>query len=146
MILFSSYKPIHFLDCLTVFERNIPDYFHPDELDDYRDYLENFALENYWVCHVDDRFIGCGGIHIVENVGRLVYGMIDPNYHRMGFGRELLNFRLLRLSNSPLVKTIRLETTPKAKGFFKSLGFVEDRTVKQGIANCMDQVDMTLKL
>lgn len=115
-------------------------------MESFKDYLEKYAVGHYWVCYDDNRFIGCGGVRITENVGRLVYGMIDPDHHKQGYGRELLNFRLSWLSENPQVQIIKLDTTPEAKGFFEKLGFVEEKTVKNGLAIGFDQVDMALKL
>lgn len=112
---------------------------------EYKEYLESYAEGQYWVCKKDEQLIGAGGIRIVEDMGRLVYGFIDPVYHGQGFGRELLNFRLQRLSEISTVSIIRIDTTPQSSGFFKHCGFTEDRTIKNGISDGLDMVNMSLK-
>lgn len=145
MLVFHPYCTDYFQSCLEMFKRNIPDYFHESETEDFIKYLESFADGQYWVCEKNGKTIGAGGIRVVGDVGRLVYGFIDPDYHRQGFGRELLNFRLQKLAEIFEVKTIKIDTTPQSSGFFKNCGFTEDRIIQNGISDGLDMVDMSLR-
>lgn len=146
MLLFHPYCADYFQACLVVFKRNIPDFFHENEVEDFIKYLDSFAEGQYWVCEKDGQVIGAGGIRVVGDVGRLVYGFIDPDFHKQGFGRALLNFRLNKLSENPSIKSINIDTTPQSRGFFRHCGFIEVNTIRNGIFGDFDMVDMSLNI
>ena len=143
---FRPYNHEDYDDCVQIFQQNTPQYFHPGELADYKDYLKNYALGNYWIYMAGSTTIGCAGIRVSENIGRLVYGMITPAYHRHGHGKDLLNFRLRKLVELAHVTHIKLETSPEAMGFFSKLGFVEERRIENGFGPGLDQIYMSLHI
>lgn len=146
MISFVPYTADHYADCLRIFECNVPKYFHADEIADYCDYLRNYAVGDYWTCMENEKIIGCGGIRVVENTGRLVYGIVDPDYQGRKHGSALLKFRLKQLAGNMDVQAIKLDTSQHAMGFFRKLGFAEERRIKDGLAAGLDQVDMVMDM
>ncbi len=143
---FRPYNHEDYDDCVQIFQQNTPQYFYLDELADYQNYLQNYALGNYWIYMAGSTTIGCAGIRVSENIGRLVYGMITPAYHGHGHGKCLLNFRLQQLAKNPHITHINLDTSSEAAGFFSKQGFVEEGRILNGLGEGLDQISMTLSL
>lgn len=149
MISFRPYDDARDFDaCVSMFQRNTPEYFSVDELEEYTGFLKDYSGSCYWVFEIDNVIAGCGGIRVVENTGtgRLIYGMLDPAYHAAGYGKALLEFRLGQLVKIPDVVRVKIDTSNDVMGFFTKFGFIEDERIKDRIGLGMDQVKMTLLL
>jgi predicted GNAT family N-acyltransferase len=110
----------------------MPLYFAEEELQLFFNFLDRDALQRgpYSVIFNDDTIVGCGGIalnqpskytnelHVI-----MTWGMIDNKFHKNGFGKELLLFRVKQAKELyPEVK-IALGTTQYTFPFFEKYGF-----------------------
>lgn len=96
----------------------------------------------------ESAIVGCGGFFITEDISlaRLVWGMVRRDWLRQGLGRFLLLFRLREIAKAGGVQMIRLETSQHSAPFFESQGFKVVRVTKDGTAEGLDRVELTMKL
>lgn len=154
MITFEPYKEKDKDSCLNIFNSNLPKFFASDEFLLFKSYLER-ENKTYWCMKKDGDIIGCGGIHMepdhsVEdnelNCPGVSWGMIHSDFHKQGYGRQLLLFRLKQLALNPDVKKIKLDTTQYNPGFFSRFGFIEISVSKNYYGPGLDSHVMLLEL
>lgn len=119
--------------CLAAFESNMPRYFFPNELEDFRQFLDIQVTSGYnenetgryYVVERDGRVIGCGGFvlnHTAKDA-RMTWGLIHNDAHHQGLGKELLLWRIKEIRALSEHCTIALDTTQYTAAFFEKMGF-----------------------
>lgn len=128
---------------MHLFDANCPAYFAPDERVDFENYLD-FELEDYFVVESEGRIVACGGINIreKENKGVLSWGMIHPDHHRKGIGKQLVNHRVNHLKTHYKVDRIGVRTTQLVHEFYAKCGFELREVVRDYWAPGYDLYDM----
>ena len=88
----------------------------------------------YFVMEHDGAIVACGGyqLEVEEKQARLVWGMVGPQWRKMGLGRLLLMYRLREIGKVNGIERVVMETSPEAAPFFEKQGFkviqvLEDR-------------------
>jgi ribosomal protein S18 acetylase RimI-like enzyme len=139
------YQEDDFPACMQIMQENIPAHFDASEAPDFASYLKSYAAGSYWIIARNTEIVGCGGIRVCKNEGRLVYGMISPRYHRNGLGSVLLDYRLELLFNRPDIEVVTIDTTQKSEGFFCRHGFNVASRTPNGYGSNLDLVTMSRK-
>ena len=132
----------------------MPLYFAEEELPLFDAFLDDDISEHqrpYWVMFKDDAIVGCGGIGINEptkytNQPHVImcWGMVHRNYHKQGFGKVLLEFRIKQSEAIfPGIK-IALGTTQHSFPFFAKFGFKTVCYEKDHWAKGLDLYQMEL--
>jgi [ribosomal protein S18]-alanine N-acetyltransferase len=108
----------------TIFLMNTPKYFAPEELGDFLEYLDIFG-DDYVVAVVNKRVVGGGGywIRSSDQQGGLSWAFLRPDYQGTGVGKELAQYRIEKIRETCLAKTIMVETSQHSFGFYEKLGF-----------------------
>jgi [ribosomal protein S18]-alanine N-acetyltransferase len=108
----------------TIFLMNTPKYFAPEELGDFLEYLDIFG-DDYVVAVVNKRVVGGGGywIRSSDQQGGLSWAFLRPDYQGTGVGKELAQYRIEKIRETGLAKTIMVETSQHSFGFYEKLGF-----------------------
>ena len=135
--------------CLEVFDSNVPKYFSVDERADYNAFLRDPADRGtYLVMERGREIVGCGGFYTKSDgkQGGLTWGMVRRDLHGTGLGKRLLLERLFRLSQTPELESIALDTGQHTFGFFEKLGFVTHNVTPDGYWEGLDRYDMKLEL
>ena len=132
--------------CLGLFDSNVPEFFASSERNEYSNFLDGLPCPYLVICSVRDGIVAAGGYYVTEDahLGALTWGLVTRTWHQRGVGTELLQIRLTRLRASA-VKTVRVRTSPRSRGFFEHLGFRVVRLVPQGFATT-DLVELHLAL
>ena len=148
MVRVRDYSPTDRDGCLAVFDTNVPEFFTPDERDEFDAFLG--ALPGPYVVLVDDdgEIVGCGG-HAVEpgtTTADLCWGMVRRGRQGRGLGRLLTDARLERIRTDATVTAVKLNTSQHTRGFYERLGFVTERVVPDGFSPGLDRCDMRLDL
>ncbi|RJF93926.1 GNAT family N-acetyltransferase [Sphingomonas cavernae] len=130
--------------CLTLFDGNVPEYFHVSERADFEAFLDDLP-ERYLVVEDRGTIVGCGGFAIIpeKRLAEFCWGMVARDRHRAGFGRMLAEERIARIAATGAADTISLETTQHSAGFFERLGFRTQSIRPAGFAPGMDLYLMT---
>lgn len=141
--------------CMEAFKTNVPNYFTLEEVNEFDRFLaklgDSEALDNllYYVMVLDNKLIGCGGFGEKDGIDGIpsitfVWGMVHRDYHKKGFGEELLRFRLAEIKvQFPDWKVI-LDTTQFSYTFFEKYGFKTLKITENGYGEGMHRYDMVL--
>jgi len=142
------YTPADLDDCLRCFESNVPLAFTVEEKGFFRDFLQNRVPQNpqtlpYYVLLSGKELIGCGGLGLNEDDRvSLTWGMVDKRFHKKGFGKALLDYRLEKFRELFPQKSLGLDTTQHAVGFFEKYGFRTEKFTPDSYAPGMHRYDM----
>ena len=110
----------------------MPLYFAEEELPLFMSFLERDVIERgpYSVIFNNGEIVGCGGIalkaaddYTKEQHVIMAWGLVDNKYHKSGFGKELLKFRVQQAKEIYPGITIALGTTQHTFQFFEKYGF-----------------------
>lgn len=142
-IIFQAYEANHLNACLALFKSNLGNFFAAHEEVDFIEYLKNLSSEDqYYVGKIDDRIVCCGGWDSQPSGYHLRWGMLDNSFHKMGLGKQLLEFRLKQIENLYGKVDVLITTSNSAQGFFEHYGFLTIQTIPNGIAVGIDEVYM----
>ncbi len=120
-----AYKKDYKKQVEALLRKNTPEYFHPEELQDFSTYLDE-EVEDYFVYLHNAQILAAGGINYFykKRKARISWDMVAPESHGMGFGTQLVAFRLELLRKDPKVAIIEVRTTQKVYPFYQKNGFV----------------------
>lgn len=128
---------------IQLIEENVPLYFAPEEVEEYKRYLEE-EIDQYFVVEEAGQLIGAGGINVLvkEKEGRISWDVVAPASQGKGIGRALLLYRLGILKKIPAVNCIRVRTSQVVYPFYEKYGFVTKQVQKDFWAKGLDLYDM----
>ncbi len=135
-------------ELIKLIQLNIPTYFEESEEKDFVDYLEKHK-EDYFVLQdkSTNQIIGCGGINYFfdENLARISWDIIDPNFQGQGIGKKLLLYRINHIQSKG-IKTIVVRTSQLAYKFYEKVGFELEKIEKDFWAKGFDLYQMKMNL
>lgn len=144
-VTFRPYCRTDYPACLELFDSNCPEFFAPDERQDYQCFLEG-SPEGYEICEVNGRVRGVFGLSGDGTNGkRLDWLMVDSKAHRMGIGAMLVE-RAIHLGRTSESKTIGLATSQKVAPFYEKYRAQTTSVTKDGYGPGIDRVEMVLPL
>jgi predicted GNAT family N-acyltransferase len=113
------------IDCLHVFDSNVPYFFAVGERPEFATFLETIPCPYLVVVDADNVVVGCGGFDVDRSTGSasLCWGMIRRDLHGQGLGTLLLTERLHRLRERDDVKRLVLDTSQRTTAFYAKHGF-----------------------
>ena len=113
------------LDCLvTIFNLNIPKYFHEKELIDFKKYFNSKNIENYFVIISKGKILGAASYaHENKETANICWVFVDPSYHKNGLGTKLINHCVNILKANEKLNTIQLECSNITYKFYEKLDF-----------------------
>jgi predicted GNAT family N-acyltransferase len=133
--------------CLAIFQGNVPDYFSPEELADFGDFLRQPDCP-YFVVEEAGELVGCGGYVIFQHqrIAGLVYGMVRRDWHKAGVGKFLLLARLREICHHHPQMQVVLDTSQHTSGFFAKFGFQIEKITEDFYGAGLHRYDMALTL
>ncbi|WP_300664875.1 GNAT family N-acetyltransferase [Fluviicola sp.] len=139
--------------CMEAFKTNVPKYFTAEEVNDFEQFLTK--LENpeesdklpYYVMELDNKLIGCGGFAEKEGKDAITFawGMVHNEYHKKGFGEQLLVFRMAEIKKQFPGRQVILDTTQFSYPFFEKYGFRTVKITENAYGEGMHRYDMILE-
>ena len=119
-----EYKSIDKSSVMNLIRLNTPEYFAPEEEDDFSNYLDN-ERELYYVLLFNEKIVGCGGINFAENktIGKISWDILHPEYQGKSLGTRLLEYRIEQLESIKSVQKITVRTSQVAYQFYEKQGF-----------------------
>jgi len=141
---FQSTDALQLLDLLA---RNTPEFFSPEEADDFKKYLTK-EVEQYFVVERNGVVVGSGGINyfLKEGEARISWDVIHPDFQGQGIGRQLTTFRINRIKAHPEIKKIIVRTSQKVYPFYEKMGFTLIKIEKDFWAKGLDLYEMHIEL
>lgn len=109
---------------LNLLRLNSPDYFAPEEEQEFDHYLDH-EIEDYFVICMDDLPVGCGGINYEEEktVGIISWDMVHPDFQKQSLGSKLLQYRINILNTMPDIQRIIVRTSQLTDRYYEKMGF-----------------------
>ena len=119
-----EYKSIDKSSVMNLIRLNTPEYFAPEEENDFSNYLDN-EKELYYVLLFNEKIVGCGGINFAENktIGKISWDSLHPEYQGKSLGTRLLEYRIEKLESIKSVQKITVRTSQIAYQFYEKQGF-----------------------
>ena len=119
-----EYKSIDKSSVMNLIRLNTPEYFAPEEENDFSNYLDN-EKELYYVLLFNEKIVWCGGINFAENktIGKISWDILHPEYQGKSLGTRLLEYRIEKLESIKSVQKITVRTSQIAYQFYEKQGF-----------------------
>ena len=119
-----EYKSIDKSSVMNLIRLNTPEYFAPEEEDDFSNYLDN-ERELYYVLLFNEKIVGCGGINFAEKktIRKISWDILHPEYQVKSLGTRLLEYRIDKLESIKSVQKITVRTSQVAYQFYEKQGF-----------------------
>lgn len=130
---------------LNLLDSNVPKYFAPSEVNDFKKYLVN-GVEDYFVLLEKDQVIGAGGINYEKTHAVLSWDFIHPEYHGKGLGTKLVKHRLVWIKEKTDFTKVIVRTSQHAHEFYAKMGFELVNTEKDYWAKGFDLYEMEMSL
>jgi GNAT superfamily N-acetyltransferase len=130
--------------CLAIFDVNCPEFFAPNEREDYAAFLDSLA-DGYTIVHAGGRAIGAYGVFPGGAAGecRLSWILLDPASHGRGIGRGVMA-RATEAARAQGATVLRIAASHKSAPFFARFGATVARTTPDGWGPGMHRVDMDM--
>jgi uncharacterized SAM-binding protein YcdF (DUF218 family)/GNAT superfamily N-acetyltransferase len=141
-IVFRHYQAADRNDCLELFDGNCPEFFAPNERDDYLAFLSAEALD-YTVCVVDGRIAGAYGVAAHEGALALRWILFAPAMRGRGLGSQVMA-RVFDEMQRLGIPDLHIAASHKSAPFFARFGAAELVRTTDGWGPGMDRVDMVL--
>lgn len=143
-----EYEPADFDRCLGVFDTNVPEFFLPEERQEYGAFLEALPGPYFVLLNESHTIIGSGGYAIKPSTGTadLCWGMVRRELHGQGLGRALTTLRLERIVQEPEVREVAMHTSQHTEAFYKVLGFRTIEIRADGYGPGLDRCEMRLTI
>ena len=119
-----EYKSIDKSSVMNLIRLNTPEYFAPEEENDFSNYLDN-ERELYYVLLFNEKIVGCGGINFAENktIGKISWDILHPQYQGKSLGSQLLKYRIEKIKVIDSIQKITVRTSQLAYKFYEKQGF-----------------------
>ena len=142
---FSPYRDIDHDACMSIFDANCPEFFAPNERQDYLAFLAG-EPDGYEVCKVEERVCGAFGLFADgQGVKRLNWILIDPHAQGIGVGSKIMK-RVIESGRQSPARIVKIAASHKSAAFFARFGAIVISSTKDGWGAGMDRVDMELAL
>jgi N-acetylglutamate synthase-like GNAT family acetyltransferase len=151
-IVIKEYKKKDRIGCINAFKSNVPAYFTNEEVQDFETFLTRLDSDSnktrFYVIHDDTKIIGCGGFGDKDNKGiiSLAWGLIHKDFHKKGYGKKLLLYRIDQIKLLRTKFPVIIDTTQYSYGFFEKYGFKTTKITNDYYQIGMHRYDMTLEI
>ena len=138
------YTPADKAACLAIFDSNMPQYFMPEERQQFEDWLDKENREVYYVMTDNDQIVACGGIYIDTelNVAGQAWGMVLNSLHKRGYGKALTLHRIKEMDARFSHLDQHLGTSQHTAPFYEKMGYTTVEVIKEGFGPGLDHYKM----
>ena len=144
-ITFRPYCRADHKTCTEIFDANCPEFFAPNERQEYEEFLERVSGE-YEVCEIDGMVLGAFGLSVNgEDTKTLNWILLDPQAQGVGAGSRIME-RVIQLGRTSQTRVVKIAASHKSAPFFARFGATTTSSTKNGWGPGLDRVDMVLPL
>jgi GNAT superfamily N-acetyltransferase len=145
VISFEAFSAAGRTACLSIFEANCPDFFAPNERDEYVAFLDE-AAPGYVVCRMDDVIVGAFGLaNLNVSTAALHWILIAPGSQGRGLGSAIMA-RALDDLRSTGRSSLRISASHRSAPFFARFRAQELERHIDGWGPGMHRVEMRITL
>ena len=131
--------------CLGLFDANCPEFFAPNERDDYLNFLDT-SPGGYELCIANDQVAGAFGLIGTGTRRRsLNWIMLNPQFQGLGIGSAVMD-RVTTLAVAAELEAVDIAASHKSAPFFAKFGAVTTGIIQDGWGSGMHRVDMSLPI
>ncbi len=131
--------------CLAIFDANCPEFFAPNERDDYRAFLGSNPV-GYEVCVRSGAVLGAFGVFAqVGGSPSLNWILLHPGAQGLGLGSAIME-RSTAMARTMGADVLRIAASHKSAPFFERFGAERRRLTEHGWGPDMHRIDMELML
>ncbi|NLU91490.1 GNAT family N-acetyltransferase [Chitinophaga sp. Ak27] len=125
------FKPIDEDTLIDIFQLNVPRYFDPKEIEDFRQYLARHS-DTYLTIEHDGKIVGGAGYYIntIHHSGSITWIFFHPDVAGRGLGKEVVAYCMKIFNADPGIKKLVVTTSQLAWKFFEKCGYQLIRTEK----------------
>ena len=144
-VIFKPYGNSDYQSCIEIFDANCPEYFAPNERQDYREFLADRPAA-YEVCKADGVVVGAFGL-LDDDAGakQLNWILLNPQAQGIGIGKKIME-RVIQLGQESSVSQVNIAASQKSAPFFARFGATPTTTTVEGWGPGLDRVNMVLVL
>lgn len=143
-----QFGPFHTADraaCLAIFAANCPEFFAPNERDDYAAFLDADP-QGYEVCRIGGRIVGAFGVRPMNaSTAALHWILLAPDSKGHGLGSSIMA-RALDTLRSTARSVLRISASHRSAAFFARFHAVELSRHSDGWGPGMHRVEMQITL
>ena len=138
------YKSLYFNRCLSILKSNTPEFIDKSEESLFINYLSRKGII-YFVLFESRKLIGCGGYGYDDKKNSVIlsWGLIHNQFHKMGFGTHLLQYRIKQIVKKYPNSNIILDTSQKTYKFYERFSFKVDNITRNFYGKGLDRYDMS---
>lgn len=143
----SAFQPEDTGICMTLFQQNCPEYFAPNEQQDFAEYLLRQGNE-YCLYKQNGTTVGACGYHLEKNArtARINWIMVAKPYYHSGAGSHIMRDMIARIRTCCEVQRIHISASQHSAPFFARFGATEEKTIKNGWGDGMHRIEMNITL
>ncbi|MEP4485314.1 GNAT family N-acetyltransferase [Marinobacter alexandrii] len=131
--------------CLGLFDANCPEFFAPNEREDYLLFLETVP-ERYEVCEAAGKVVGAHGLFEQSSEAKVLnWILLDPSSQGHGIGATIMA-RVMSSARAAAAIRIHIAASHKSRSFFERFGAQVIGTTDDGWGPGMHRVDMVIYL
>ena len=140
-----TYSALHFNRCLSILKSNIPEFIDTTEESLFINFLSRKGIIYFTLFELEE-LVACGGYGYDNKKDSVVlsWGIVHNQFHKMGFGTDLLRYRLQHIMKNYPHANIVLDTTQKTYKFYERFNFEVDKITRNYYAKDLDRYDMSL--
>ncbi len=144
-IIIRSYNNRDRSSLIAILKRNIPKYFHEDEVKDFEKYIDEWS-DIYYTVLFNEQI--AGGVSWVpekkQKSAVIAWIFFDPAFHGKGLGTESVNYCLSAMRKEKDIEKFRVRTSQLIYPFFEKFGFKTIYTEEDYWAKGFDLYDMEM--
>ena len=140
-----AYNSLYFNKCLSILESNTPEFIDTTEKSLFINFLSREEIV-YFILFASKELIACGGYGYDDKEDSVVlsWGLVHNQFHKMGFGTHLLQYRLKHIMKNYPNTNIVLDTSQKTYKFYERFNFKVDKITRDFYGKGLDRYDMSL--
>jgi len=142
--LFYPYRSKLELSCMALFDANCPQFFAPNERDDYLDFLKSQPI-GYQVCLLNDEVVGAFGLLKHNQEYAINWIMLSPKTQGSGVGKQVME-HIIATAVDQGIDRISIAASHLSAPFFARFGAVTVNEIEHGWGQGMHRIDMVLNI
>ncbi|MCB0687059.1 MAG: GNAT family N-acetyltransferase, partial [Saprospiraceae bacterium] len=106
------YRQDDFDKVIRVFQTNVPQFFAPQEEQEFAIYLQE-KREDYYIVEISEQVVGGGGINYFpqQHLARISWDFLHPDFQGKGYGKALTLYRIQKIQSDPQYDTVMVRTS-----------------------------------
>ena len=142
--LFYPYSAELELACMALFDANCPQFFAPNERDEYQCFLKSQPV-GYQVCLLNDEVVGAFGLLKHNQDYAINWIMLSPKTQGSGVGKQVMK-HVIATAIAQGIENISIAASHLSAPFFARFGAVAVNEIEHGWGQGMHRIDMVLNI